>query len=1064
MSAEDMDIDTDDGSDDDMVDVEETGADGPPPAPLLEGNMSVPNSTANQPAAAVPASTSAASTTKRKPSRTVSIAHEDMEAGKLVLVHVDIETTAGSDKEIVQLSCVMADYRTNQVIGEFDEYVQPPKDTDWDFTACQGTHGLLPNDARITEALSIKEVWPKFVEFCESGIGAGAKVGAFVAWNGKTDLEAFFRITEYTYKDQLVMPKGYDYFIDPMAIIKGYTGCKLNDKHRRDDQNKGYALDATYQAAFGTEMDGAHSSIVDARAQHKIVSDSRVHPYLDRNKSVEKVTEIWSAKFKRMNAARAEITRPVPVGYTDGGNEEFEPSWANSYEGPLGGGQAGPSSAALTACDGRDLAAVFLSFITVSMLASISVETNRYGNEQWVRPVSNEEYHSINEANAEEGGSGGNGEEEGDGGERRSSRKTAISIGYDSVEVELDLSEMEPEEARAYGEDDDSSDSSYHTDHPPSLGNSRDDDDSDDDLSFGSFDEEEHSAGGDDDSEDDDDLDLDEDEYDKEPKKKQRLVECSGDHPDKRKRWLKDWVDVTPGYLLAWLGILVLVAAFKTRSPHLVWSRGYGLNLAFIRNVMSRDRFDQIKRCLHFVNNSNLPKRGGRKWNPIQKVKSFIDEVQKNIRNNYVIGRYLCADESMIKYKGKSVKYVQYMPAKPTKHGIKVFALCCALTGYIYAFYVYTGKENDPASATQIVQRLLALDPELVTNSKGRVMFTDNYYTSEELEAKLYEDYGMLLVGTVKLTKKLSRTVADFAFHRLSNAAKKLVSRGWTRTAQKAVTGTNNNTARIVQCTTWMDRKQVGILHNYMVGEPGDFQTMRWDATLHERVPVSSHKIIPEYIRRMRGVDRADRSMADYDISLKSNRYYLRIVFYTINAAIVCMWIICLNVATTSARTKDPWKKYTRSEGRLKWTIDLGHALIAKGIKMDWGNIHDNTKRPKWIRQQAFLPCDCGLCFFCTENLTGLAGPPTASPRKHRRPSSPEPNVKHVQLLNERVEVCSGKNCGECMRKGRKRKPKAGQEIEGVEYAHKTRLGCPHPNCRDHPVCEDCWPDFKHNK
>ena len=65
-----------------------------------------------------------------------------------------------------------------------------------------------------------------------------------------------------------------------------------------------------------------------------------------------------------------------------------------------------------------------------------------------VRPVSNEEYHSISEANAEEGGSGDAGEEEGGGGERRSSRKTAISIGYDAVEVELDLSEMEPAEGR----------------------------------------------------------------------------------------------------------------------------------------------------------------------------------------------------------------------------------------------------------------------------------------------------------------------------------------------------------------------------------------------------------------------------------------------------------------------------------------------------------------------------------------------------------------------------------------------------------------------------------------
>ena len=373
-----MDIDTDDGSDDGMVGVEESGTDGPAPPPLPDVNPHVPNSNANQPAAAVPATTS---TTKRKPSRQVSIAHDDIVAGKLVLAHVDIETTAGSDKEIIQLSCVLADYRTNEIIGEFDQYVQPPKDTDWDLSVCQDTHKILPNDERIIGAATIKEVWPKFVEFCESGIGAGGKVGAFVAWNGKTDLESFFRITEYTYKDELFMPKGYNYFIDPMTIIKGYTRCKLHDKNRGDGQNKGYALDATYQAAFGEDMKGAHSSIVDARAQHKIVSDSRVHPYLDRNKSVEKVTEIWSAKFKRMNAARAEITRPVPVGYTDGGNEAFEPSWANSYEGPLGGGQAGPSSAALTACDGRDLAAVFLSFITVSMLASISVETNRYGND-----------------------------------------------------------------------------------------------------------------------------------------------------------------------------------------------------------------------------------------------------------------------------------------------------------------------------------------------------------------------------------------------------------------------------------------------------------------------------------------------------------------------------------------------------------------------------------------------------------------------------------------------------------------------------------------------------------
>ena len=94
---------------------------------------------------------------------------------------------------------------------------------------CQATHGILPNDERIVNALSIKGAWPKFASFCEEAVGSDGRVGATAAWNGKTDLESFFRLTEYTYKDELFMPKGYKYFIDPMACIKTCAGCELND-------------------------------------------------------------------------------------------------------------------------------------------------------------------------------------------------------------------------------------------------------------------------------------------------------------------------------------------------------------------------------------------------------------------------------------------------------------------------------------------------------------------------------------------------------------------------------------------------------------------------------------------------------------------------------------------------------------------------------------------------------------------------------------------------------------------------------------------------------------------
>jgi hypothetical protein len=52
------------------------------------------------------------------------------------------------------------------------------------------------------------------------------------------------------------------------------------------------------------------------------------------------------------------------------------------------------------------------------------------------------------------------------------------------------------------------------------------------------------------------------------------------------------------------------------------------------------------------------------------------------------LGKKCCVVESMIKYKGKAVSWVQYMPKKPIRHGLKVFALSCAYMGYLYSFEV----------------------------------------------------------------------------------------------------------------------------------------------------------------------------------------------------------------------------------------------------------------------------------------------------------------------------------------------------------------------------------------
>ena len=55
----------------------------------------------------------------------------------------------------------------------------------------------------------------------------------------------------------------------------------------------------------------------------------------------------------------------------------------------------------------------------------------------------------------------------------------------------------------------------------------------------------------------------------------------------------------------------------------------------------------------------------------------------------------MVVDESMIKYMGRAIAWVQYMPRKPIKHGIKVFALCCSYSGFLCGFEIYTGKSSE---------------------------------------------------------------------------------------------------------------------------------------------------------------------------------------------------------------------------------------------------------------------------------------------------------------------------------------------------------------------------------
>ena len=90
--------------------------------------------------------------------------------------------------------------------------------------------------------------------------------------------------------------------------------------------------------------------------------------------------------------------------------------------------------------------------------------------------------------------------------------------------------------------------------------------------------------------------------------------------------------------------------------------------------------------------------------------------------------------------------FVQFMPMKPIKHGIKVCALCCSEAGYLCSFEACAGKGNtEDGSPRGVIGRLTRKAG--LGRQMGRVLCADNCYTSLEAMKHAFVNYGMMMVG-----------------------------------------------------------------------------------------------------------------------------------------------------------------------------------------------------------------------------------------------------------------------------------------------------------------------------
>jgi hypothetical protein len=95
----------------------------------------LPTSTTNPtetPTLAIVTPTPALSGPTHTPKWTFSIAHDDFLSERIIIFHIDLEHSGKEAGTIVQLSVVTYDPSKEEYCGEFNEYIQPPKNAKWE--------------------------------------------------------------------------------------------------------------------------------------------------------------------------------------------------------------------------------------------------------------------------------------------------------------------------------------------------------------------------------------------------------------------------------------------------------------------------------------------------------------------------------------------------------------------------------------------------------------------------------------------------------------------------------------------------------------------------------------------------------------------------------------------------------------------------------------------------------------------------------------------------------------------------------------------------------------------
>ncbi|CAG5123299.1 unnamed protein product [Candidula unifasciata] len=318
----------------------------------------------------------------------------------------------------------------------------------------------------------------------------------------------------------------------------------------------------------------------------------------------------------------------------------------------------------------------------------------------------------------------------------------------------------------------------------------------------------------------------------------------------------KKWKEVTADDMRSFIAVTLVMGLAPRSSYDLYWTTESLLEMPGFRKIISRNRFQAILSFLHLVDNTTAVPRGNPGYSKAFKIRPFVDALLPLFQRHFTPSKELSVDESMIAFKGRT-NLMQYMPLKPSKWGMKAWALADSKTGYLWNWQLYLGKEDthDPTQglAHRVVTSLVA-----PLYGKGHVVNIDNFFSSPVL----FKELAVNQTGACGTLRSNRRGVPAAV-----KAAK-------PKAGEHPITARDDNLLYI----SWCDKRPLNLITTAHDDNTFENHVRSKHHAANVRV-VTKPCAVESYTRHMGGVDRLDKQLTCYLLAHRTCKWWKKACF-----------------------------------------------------------------------------------------------------------------------------------------------------------------------------------------